>query len=206
MRPGTHGATVSKARLVQLRAQIELARESKQLLEQKRDHLMREALARLPASADLRRRLARRWGQMWQDWQECLAKEGGERLQQLATQVAAYPELTGGMGRLLGTDTCHLQARETQPGLLGAFFDCGLRPERVRGMLTALLSDLVQLMNIETCLRRLIRALQRVQRQVNALEVIVIPELEAERRYIEQTMEEREREALFQLKRLREKR
>lgn len=194
---------VSKARLVQLRAQLKLAREARSLLEEKRDHLVHEAQIRLSKSAELRRGLAERWQNLWQAWEECLEKEGMERLQRLANGLEPYPELEGGMGRLLGAETCHFTASEVQPDVLGAVFDCGLRPERVRGMLIKLLPELIQLMNVETCLRRMIRVLQRVQRQVNALDVIVIPDMEAERRYIEQTMEEREREALFQLKRLK---
>lgn len=64
---------------------------------------------------------------------------------------------------------------------------------------------LTQLMCIETNLRRITHALKQCQRQVNALEHLLIPELQSEKRWIEQSLEERDREAIFQTKRLKAK-
>ncbi len=64
---------------------------------------------------------------------------------------------------------------------------------------------LVELAEIETTLWRLASDLKKVQRRFNALENILIPEYEETVKYIRYTLEEKERELLFQLKRVKEK-
>jgi len=55
----------------------------------------------------------------------------------------------------------------------------------------------------ETRLRRLGDEIARTNRRVNALEQIRIPQLEDQMRYIEQTLDERSREELFRLKKVK---
>jgi V/A-type H+-transporting ATPase subunit D len=197
-------AAASKAEFLRLREQLALSRQARELLEQKRDRLMEKALEELRASARLRRDLTERWRAVLELWWDCLEEEGAERLARLSKEVPELPDLDGAECRYLGVmlSACSLARPELPP--LGAVFDCGLKPERVRGLLADLLPDLVRLMNHETNVRRLAGALRRVQRQVNALEQVLIPEMEGEAKYIEQAIEEKEREALFQTKRLKE--
>jgi V/A-type H+-transporting ATPase subunit D len=198
-------APASKAEFLRLREQLALSRQARELLEQKRDRLMAKALEELRAAAPLRRDLSERWRTVLELWRECLEEEGLDRLARLAKEVPELPDLDGEERRYLGVmlSDYSLARPELQP--LGAVFDCGLKPERVRGLLADLLPDLVRLMNYETNVRRLAAALRRVQRQVNALEQVLIPEMEGEIKYIEQALEEKEREALFQTRRLKER-
>ena len=55
----------------------------------------------------------------------------------------------------------------------------------------------------ETALQRLGGEIRMTRRRVNALEQVVIPGLEKQARYIEATIEEREREDIFRLKRVK---
>ncbi len=54
-------------------------------------------------------------------------------------------------------------------------------------------------------LRRLAEEIGRTTRRVNALDNVLIPHLEAQRDYIQMVLEEREREDLFRLKRVKVK-
>ncbi|MDY0091829.1 MAG: V-type ATP synthase subunit D [Candidatus Vecturithrix sp.] len=67
------------------------------------------------------------------------------------------------------------------------------------------LASLVELAEIETTLWRLATELKKVQRRFNALDNLLIPQYEETVKYIEYTLEEKEREILFQLKRVKEK-
>jgi V/A-type H+-transporting ATPase subunit D len=55
----------------------------------------------------------------------------------------------------------------------------------------------------EMRLRRLAEEIRKTTTRVNALEVVLLPRLEAERAYIESVLEERERQDLFRLKRVK---
>ena len=55
----------------------------------------------------------------------------------------------------------------------------------------------------ETALRRLGEEIQMNRRRVNALEQVLIPELQRQAKYIRITIDEREREDLFRLKKVK---
>jgi len=62
---------------------------------------------------------------------------------------------------------------------------------------------LIQLAETETAMRRLGTEIQMNRRRVNALEQILIPELKSQAKYIKNAIEEREREDLFRLKKVK---
>ncbi|HVN66713.1 MAG TPA: V-type ATP synthase subunit D [Methanomicrobiales archaeon] len=55
----------------------------------------------------------------------------------------------------------------------------------------------------ETALKRLGGEIQMTRRRVNALEQVLIPQLQSQAKYIENTIDEREREDLFRLKKVK---
>jgi len=193
----------TKAELVRIRQELVLAREGLGLLERKRDSLMNQALEELQQARGLRQQLTERWKQLADLWNDAYRHEDVPQLRRLAQDRVFSPVVQeGGRGWMSVNLAAHTYERETLP-FLGAVMDCSLRPEQVRGMLHALMPELIDLLNRESNVRRLTRALRQCQRQVNALEEIVIPELREAWRRIEQRLEERERESLFQIKRLK---
>lgn len=65
------------------------------------------------------------------------------------------------------------------------------------------LDMLIDLAEKETAMRRLGAEIQMNRRRVNALEQLLIPELKSQARYIKISIEEREREDLFRLKKVK---
>lgn len=199
------GRPATKAELVKIRGELKVAVDGLDLLENKRDLLMREAMRRLREAADLRKALTGSWARLDATWSDCLAREGAQRLSRLAESVQPAPSLSGRAYGWMGVQLADYTMPRPDITLLGAVFDCGIRPERVRGMTADLLPDLVRLMNLETNVRRISSVLKRCQRQVNALRNVIIPDLAFQEKVIQQRLEEKEREALFQSKRLKAK-
>jgi V/A-type H+-transporting ATPase subunit D len=79
----------------------------------------------------------------------------------------------------------------------------GLAADAVAIALRGLVPAILELAEIETSCLRLARELRAVQRKLNALEVVHIPAHRDTIRFIADQLEEREREQLFQLKRIR---
>jgi len=61
----------------------------------------------------------------------------------------------------------------------------------------------IELAETETALKRLGGEIQMTRRRVNALEQVLIPELKRQTKYIENTIDEREREDLYRLKKVK---
>jgi V/A-type H+-transporting ATPase subunit D len=62
---------------------------------------------------------------------------------------------------------------------------------------------IIGLAETETALKRLGGEIQMTRRRVNALEQVLIPQLKSQAKYIENTIDEREREDLFRLKKVK---
>jgi V/A-type H+-transporting ATPase subunit D len=62
---------------------------------------------------------------------------------------------------------------------------------------------IIGLAETETALKRLGGEIQMTRRRVNALEQVLIPDLKKQAKYIENTIDEREREDLFRLKKVK---
>jgi V/A-type H+-transporting ATPase subunit D len=62
---------------------------------------------------------------------------------------------------------------------------------------------IISLAETETSLRRLGSEIQMTRRRVNALEQVLIPELKRQAKYIEITIDERDREDLYRLKKVK---
>ncbi len=92
-------------------------------------------------------------------------------------------------------------AREDKPyniyGLQGT--SAGL--DKAVNLFTVLLPKLAKLAELEISLFRLATELKKTQRLANALSYLFIPQYRETIKFLENTLEEKEREELFQLKR-----
>jgi len=181
-----------------------MAREGMGLLERKRDSLMGRAMDELEASKRLRLEVTEAWRQLQEAWEEVYGEEDIGRLRSLAQAFVFSPQTAGERRMWMSATLNDYRYEKTKLPFLGSSLDCSLRTERVRGMLHALMPKMIGLMNRESSVRSMIVALRQCQRQVNALDEVIIPGFQDEQRRIAQQLEERERETLFQIKRLKE--
>jgi V/A-type H+-transporting ATPase subunit D len=80
-----------------------------------------------------------------------------------------------------------------------------LRIFETRDRFEKILQLLFELAPLEASLKRLGKEIQKTSRRINALEVMLMPRLQSEIRFIRGTLEEREREDSFRLRRIKNK-
>jgi len=80
-----------------------------------------------------------------------------------------------------------------------------LRIYETRDRFEKILKLIFEIAPLEAALKRLGREIQKTSRRINALEVMLIPRLRNEIRFIRSTLEEREREDNFRLRRIANK-
>jgi V/A-type H+-transporting ATPase subunit D len=91
---------------------------------------------------------------------------------------------------------------ERPPGLRAATGDSGIAADAAASQLRALVPELIELAELESSCLRLARGLSAVRRKLNALENVHIPGHRETIGFISDQLDEREREQLFQLKRV----
>ncbi len=80
-----------------------------------------------------------------------------------------------------------------------------LRIFETRDRFEKILIQILEIAPLEVSLKRLGREIRKTTRRINALEIMLIPRLRGEIRYIRNTLEEREREDNFRLRQIKNK-
>lgn len=192
-----------KSNLLRLRADLEFLEAGAELLEQKRQFLT-EALVTFERDAEaLRARVEAELAEAYELLAEALAALGEPGMRRLA--LAAQPLAPGAVHErsLMGVVVpMFAAAPEPAAPLPAAPGEAGAAADPLAERLRALAPPLAELAALEGACGRLARELLRTRRKLNALESVHIPAHRETIRFIADQLEEREREALFQLKRV----
>ena len=96
-----------------------------------------------------------------------------------------------------------VEAAAPERRLQCSFLDSSADSDETVEEFSALLELVVRMAALRAIVWRLAKEVRKTQRRVNALEKMVIPESKAIEIFIEDSLEEREREAVFSAKRLK---
>lgn len=196
----------TRMELLAKKAQIALAQQGRELLEQKRTALMREFLRvadRVMAGSDLlqesateaRRALARA---------ETMA--GTEALGSAAMATRGELTLEVRAANVMGVRVPVIEQKRVARSVLGRGYSLtgtSVTIDEAAAAFEAEVDSVIQLAESELRLTRLAAEIERTSRRVNALEHVLLPSLIAERDYIQMALDERERADHFRLKRVK---
>ncbi len=199
----------TRMELLARKAQIALARQGRELLEQKRTALMRELMrvadrvvtsseALQQAATEARAALAR-----------AEAVAGSEVVRSAAMATRGELALEVQTATVMGVSVPVIEQKRVTRSALGRGYSItgtSVTIDEAAAAFETEVDSLIQLAESELRLTRLAAELQRTSRRVNALEQILIPRLEAERDFIQMALDERERTDHFRLKRIKQSR
>jgi V/A-type H+-transporting ATPase subunit D len=196
----------TRMELLKKRAQIRLAEQGRDLLREKMDALIREFFKIMDTVSITRDKL------------EILAEAAQRSLivalavdDSVALKSASFATRTGFTLDITGKNVMGVPVPVIEKKRLSrSIFERGYSILGVSGRIDEVaekyeteLDLVVELAETETALKRLGGELQMTRRRVNALEQVLIPDLKRQAKYIENTIDEREREDLFRLKKVK---
>jgi len=195
--------SVTRMELLARRAKIALAQQGRELLEQKRTALMKELLriadtviersdALQDAATTARYALAR-----------AEAMAGTEAVQSAALASRDEILLEVATASVMGVKVPHIEQKRVSRPVLGRGYSIvgiSVSIDETASAFEAQVDSLIQLAESELRLKRLAAEIQRTSRRLNALDLLLIPRLEAERDFIQMALDERERSDHFRLK------
>ena len=199
----------TRMNLITRKAQIKLAKQGVDLLKNKRDALIKEFFELVKPVVGLRKKLEAKQGDARWKLFLALSAEGPERLGSVSLACHRDFQIELERRNLWGIRVADVKKKPVMRGLLErgyAITGTGFRIDEAARSFEELLDSILELAPIETKLKKLGEEIKKTSRRVNALEQRLIPRLNAEKRYIQQVLEEREREDIFRLKRIKGKR
>lgn len=194
----------TKSTLLTLKRKVAFLEQGYQLLERKKELLTRLVYERLKQYRALRHEAKKAVEQAYYWLSITHMRMGSRTLQQAALGLTLPLEIKILPRSSIGVQYPAVTAEQLplQPvGLMGtdSSFD------ETRRLLTEMVVILAQLGEAETALWRLLEEQRKTQKRVNALKYNVIPQYRATIHFIKTSLEEEERNTLFQIKVLRER-
>lgn len=193
----------TKSNLLSIKDQLTVSTQGYDLLEQKREILVIELMRLVEQVKLLEKSVDTCIEKAYPALKRMLMTVGGDRVERIAKsvnydfEITRKPTVIGGM--TFTTIDVKLPDRELFSSFMGTFPDS----DEVMVDFFELLTLLTKLASIRTIVWRLAMEVKKTQRRVNALDKMVIPQAKETVKYIEEVLEERERENVFVLKSLK---
>lgn len=199
----------TRAELLERREQIKLAEQGMDLLKQKRDALLIEFMGVMDETLRLSESLQKSVSEAQYSLAVAKAVDGTVALRSagMATKGEIVVDMTG--TKIMGVSVPVVTKGESpiRSSFTRGYAVTGVssRVDETADKYERILDVIIEYADIETRLKRLGEEIQKTNRRVNALEQVTVPQLREQVTYIRQTLDERAREDLFRLKKVKKK-
>ena len=199
----------TRAELLERREQIKLAEQGMDLLKQKRDALLIEFMGVMDETLRLSESLQKTVSEAQFSLAVAKAVDGTVALRSagMATTGEIVVDMTG--TKIMGISVPVVTKGESpiRSSFTRGYSVTGVssRVDESADKFERILDVIIEYADIETRLKRLGEEIQKTNRRVNALEQVTVPQLREQVSYIRQTLDERAREDLFRLKKVKKK-
>jgi V/A-type H+-transporting ATPase subunit D len=198
----------TRKNLMEIKERIEFSERGHDTLEQKRDALILEFMDILDQSQDVRSNLESDYEEAQKKLNMARAMEGDVAVRGAAAALKEHPETTTESHNIMGVVVPQIESSRVKKtlgergyGVLGS----SARIDEAADAYEQLLESVILAAEVETAMRKMLDEIEQTKRRVNALEFKLLPELHENEEYIEQKLEEQEREEIFRMKKIKEK-
>ena len=183
-----------RSRLHALAAELRAATLGRDLLDDKREAILRTLTDRSRQHATATARVEELWTRAQQALRDACIEMGGEAVDAAALAQTSSATVSWRPGSVVGVATPRLH--ESVSAFAASYGAAATTAslDRAGDEFTQLIPALVRLAEAEEAVRNLRAALQKTVRRLKALEQLVIPELEREARAVSSALEEEERD------------
>jgi len=196
----------TRMELIKKNAQIKLAEQGRDLLREKMDALIQEFFHIMDSVSKSRVELESVANSAQRSLLTALAVDDSVTLKSasFATRKGLFIDIKGKY--IMGVPVPVLEKKRVSKSVLErgySIIGVSGRIDEAAEKFEMELDLIIELAETETSLKRLGGEIQITRRRVNALEQIMIPELKKQKKYIKNAIDEREREDLFRLKKVK---
>lgn len=193
--------SVNKSNLLRLREELSFARDGLELLDEKKEALMAHINTLSTKAERVRAQMNEALSDAYGHLREALMKHGRLACERASLASAMGEEVEVREKSFMGVAIPYV--RINVPRFLPSFGfqETGASMDFVAKAIHRSLEVIAELAEVEVGLFRLIAEIKKTIKRINALENIYVPLYEATIKHIEESLEEKEREFLFQLKR-----
>lgn len=195
----------TKSNLLSIKEQLSVSTNGYELLEEKREILVRELMQLVDEVRILEEEIEKVVQQAYPAFKRMLMLDGADQIERISHSIHYDFEMIEKNVIVGGMQFETLDVELPKKELFYSFMGTYANTDDTIVHFFKLLSLLTQMASIRTIVWRLADEVKRTQRRVNALDKLIIPQATESISYIESVLEERERENVFVLKALKKK-
>lgn len=197
--------SVTRSNLLRIREELDFAQEGYELLEQKREVLVMEVMALIEDLRKWKKEAEQSLQKAYRSFEEVSLDLGRECVVRASLAITAEDMIKVRERSIMGVAVPLVSyIRKDSSRHKYGFEGTSASLDDTIHLFSQALSKLARLTEVEVSLWRLATELKKTQRRANSLNYLFIPEYRETIGYLENTLEEKEREELFQLKRVKE--
>jgi V/A-type H+-transporting ATPase subunit D len=204
----TEDVKPTRKNLMEIEERIELSEKGHDTLEQKRDGLIMEFMDILDQAQDVRSNLEDDYERAQRRINMARAMDGDIAVRGAATALQDHPEITTESKNIMGVVVPQIESSKVRKsidqrgyGVMGT----SARIDETADAYEQLLESIILAAEVETAMKKMLEEIEKTKRRVNALEFKLLPELRTNKEYIDQKLEEQEREEIFRMKKIKAK-
>jgi len=197
---------VTRMELLEKKKQIQLAEQGADLLKKKRDALLIEFMSIMDVALQTSEELQRVAKEATYAISIARAVDGTVALKAAGLAVEKKPFVDIKGSYIMGIPIPEVNKVSVRRSILGrewSMLGVSSRIDETAEKMESEIDVIVEVAGIETKLKRLGAEIQKTRRRVNALDYIVVPRLKEQVKFITQSLEERAREDIFRLKKVK---
>ncbi len=204
------GTTITPTRMMlkQLKGRLKTARRGHKLMKDKRDELMRQFMDIVRRNKELRERVEQGLTQAYSALQVASAIMSPEMLEQALLYPRQSVELDMQFKNIMSVNVPQysFHTRNNDPAEIYpyGFAQTSGELDDALAALAKVFEDMLELAQVEKTMQLLAEEIEKTRRRVNALEYVMIPELESNIKYISMKLEENENSTKVRLLKVKE--
>jgi len=197
------GVSPTKSALLRMREELAFAREGKELLSRKREVLVMELLRLQDDAQQARDELDEQLDSAYRAFAEATLNSGFDAMARLALAAPEWPELKIDERSVMGVVMPIVAKPELEWQVRYGLAAAPPVADRAGRLLFEAVLKLLEVVELETAVYRLAAETRKTLHRERALENFFIPQYQLTVKYIEESLEEKDRESLYQMKLLK---
>ena len=197
----------TRSELLKLKKQIRLAKSGYNILKKKRDGLILEFFDILKRAKTLREELVSEYKVALEKINIARTLEGDLKVKSIAMAIRDIPDVKLTTKNVMGVKVPKIEAGEIKKAFMergyGVYSSSAI--DEAAAAYEKVVEKIILAAEVETSMRKLLNEIEKTKRRVNALEFVVIPNLDKTKSFIQLRLEEMERENIFRMKRIKAK-
>lgn len=195
--------TPTKANLIKCKNSLEFAKKGYELLDRKRTLLIREMMELIDKASSLQEKIDIEFKNAYESLKMANITMGIENVDEIAQSIEKEKDFTILYKSVMGVEIPTIKREKVPTTIQYGFFRTNPAFDKAVLSFGKIRELIYELAEVENSVYKLAMEIKKTQKRTNTLEKIQIPKYTSTIKYIEDVLEEKEREDFFRLKKIK---